>query len=335
MIDQQVESKVIIRLQKLLAMAEKGSGASEAEAELAMAKAQELLAEHNLTMAAVFASGGEDNEKREKTEIKLKHGHGRGAQYNYQRQLMAAIARANFCVPLLRTVDRKWNGTRYTGGLKTHVLVGRESNVIACRMMFDYLNETMERLVPVENGSRLGRTAISWKEGCSQRLCERIEAQATERLRKDRAEREAKAREAATRAQHPGAAPSSSTALVVRLDDLYQREADLNEDARWGYPPGTTERERLESHARWAREEEERKRNPVAVAEPKPETAEEKRDREKWERRWERQRKTEQRRERRAWANKDHDAYFAGQDAGDKIGLDPQIKRGTNAKQLN
>jgi hypothetical protein len=323
-----VSAKIVLRLQKLLAIADKASGASETEMELAMAKAQELLAEHNITMANVFASGGTDDEKREKTEIKLNHGNGRGAMYLYQHRLMKAIAEANFCVHFIRTTDKKWTGKRYTAGIKMHVLLGRESNVIACRLMFEYLNETMERIVPINsNAERLSRSAISWKEGCSDRLVTRIKRQAMDRLRKDREEREAKAKEAAARANHPGSAPSTGTALVIRLDDLYQKEADLNEDARYGYEPGTTERMRLEREARWR---EEAKKAPVVI-EPKPETEKERKAREKedakWQRRWERK-------EQARWDKMDHGAYYKGQEAGDKIGLDPQVKKGSGMKEI-
>jgi len=329
--------KLIKRLQALLALADVSRNSSEREAALAMAKAQELLAEHNLTMASVFSTDASaDVEKREKTEVGgLRHGNGRGAMYKYQHELMYAIASANFCKHFIHTTGQTWNGRRHTAGVKSHVLLGRESNVIACRLMFEYLNETMERLVPIaSNAERLSKSAISWKEGCAHRLIERIEDRAQELERANRKQAEeaaARASEAAARSKHPAAAPSGETfhAPVVLLTDYAQLERDLNQDVYMGWAPGTTAENRREYAA-----ELEARRNAPASVEPeeetppaKPETEAQRRKRMEKEARanrryWERR----ERQEQREYLKRDQRAYRAGQSAGDNIGLDTQVK---------
>lgn len=61
-----------------------------------------------------------------------------------------------------------------------HIFVGRKSNVITAQLMFQYLTQTIEDLVVKEmdltNAERLSRSAMSWKEGAGDRLCERLAA---------------------------------------------------------------------------------------------------------------------------------------------------------------
>src|ERR1035438_3258217 len=79
------------KIKKLLNLAQ---STCEAEATLAMARAQELLAKYNLDYAQVKdadLSGGQPEDKREKTQIN------RSAKYQWQIDLWAAVAEANFC----------------------------------------------------------------------------------------------------------------------------------------------------------------------------------------------------------------------------------------------
>src|SRR4051812_48343500 len=88
---------VINRIQKLMALTE-GRGATEAEAALAASHVQRLLAEHNLSMAHIEASGGSSGAdgKRERTGVNRKQ------VYKWQRELMAALAELNYCKPLTK-----------------------------------------------------------------------------------------------------------------------------------------------------------------------------------------------------------------------------------------
>jgi hypothetical protein len=324
-----LDPKLMARLQKILALAD--NNPNEAEAEAAMAKAQELMAEHNLTMSMVVSAGGAESETRLKSEVKLSHGNGRGAMYQYQRDLMAAIAEANFCFHLIRTVGREFNysTSRWSAGKKMHVLIGRESNVVSATLMFDYLNETMERLVPLDgNSSRLSRSAISWKEGCANRLRDRLRSRTLDLTVKSRAEAEEKrraAREASAAANHPSASPATTANALVILDlgDVFSTERDLNMDLYYGYEPGTTARERKERAAkREAQVQTEIHEKPMS---PKEKAKAEERARKYWER--------EDRKEQAKWDRKDLSAYFSGQKAGDKIGLDRQVDK-TETKKI-
>jgi hypothetical protein len=78
-----MENKLIQRIQKLLALAAEGSGASEAEANSAMEKAQAIMNEHNLTLATIAATGGKGSEARAKEAMDGQ------AMFDYQRNLMA------------------------------------------------------------------------------------------------------------------------------------------------------------------------------------------------------------------------------------------------------
>lgn len=77
--------------------------------------------------------------------------------------------------------DRNMYHRAVDGRRKTthkHIFVGRKGNVVTAQLMFQYLTQTIEDLVVVEmnltNAQRLSRSAMSWKEGAADRLCERL-----------------------------------------------------------------------------------------------------------------------------------------------------------------
>jgi hypothetical protein len=319
------QESVIRRIQKLLAL---GQSPNEAEANLAMARAQELLAKHNLEAAmvkdAVVAGGTvQVEEKREKTRIS------RSAQYKWQQSLWKAIAEANFCwYSIIEVFEGKRGvGRKSKVPVKRHLVIGTESNVMAVRMMGEYLEDTLERLVVTDAGytnqSRMSRAAISWKTGCADRLEERIRQQAEGRKAKSDA------------ARPEGAA--GGTALVLR--DVYQREYAANYDVRYG--AGAYARKLL-SDAEWEAGREAREAQAQAEREQaerdwieylKTETPAQKKAREREE--------TRQRiRDEKAWARRvnsyhnqrdreaskiDGEAYRAGKRAGDGISLNAQV----------
>ena len=178
---------IIRKIQKLLALGKRGG--TEAEASAAMDMAQDLLAKYNLDLALVENTAVEGGtvvveEKREKTKVD------RSAMYGWQRDLMKRIAESNFC--WYWTMDcREPKGKPDASGyqeyksVKRHVILGRETNVAAVRFMYEYLAETLEALMPFPSKDRLSRSAISWREGASERLAERIEAKAREMKRSE------------------------------------------------------------------------------------------------------------------------------------------------------
>jgi hypothetical protein len=206
-----------------------------AEASAAAAKAQKLMLEHNLTMATLAASGSSSDAeggKRAKDAVKGK------AMYEYQQQLMATIARVNFCYVEIQT-KWSWNGRGHKIQKVGYNLIGREANVIAATNMFDYLNASCERLafdfIGGDNTQRMSKAAVSFKQGVADRLRQRVMDRHDEALRAQRT--------AATAAN--ATAASTGTGLAIILEDYAQKEEDFNTDLRLEREPGTTERLRL------------------------------------------------------------------------------------------
>lgn len=343
-----MSEKIITLINKLLALSKDG-GATEAEAALAAEKAQELMTEHNLSMATVEAAGGDSGEGG----VRVKDGLNHRQVYNWQKQLMAHVAELNFCHCMLRYEQRNgyYNPTKVFNGYQ---LIGRAANVASTRVMFEYLLQTINRVAkghldPKEFFTRFGH---SFKEGMADRIVERLQ----ERRRHEVEEQEKKAREANVRAQHPS---SAGNALVVVLKDFVQDETDLNNDMVKGWEPGTTSRNRRKSEERqvkWAAEQEAKRialraewvaRDPTLgddwlyylergydldfvrkLMKPdpaKPETERQKLKREERERNERNERNREWSKYQRENARLDQRGYAAGIQAGDNVGLDRQM----------
>lgn len=337
-----MDKSIILRIQKLLALGAEGSGASEAEANSAMEKAHAIMSEHNLTVATIQATGEKGSETRKK------EGMDGQAMFDYQRDLMARIAEANYCyVSIIYKYTKR--GAKGAG----YQLIGTESNVATSKVMFEYLMQTINRLVMDEIGNdyrkRMSRWAISWCTGCANRLGERI----MERHQNYLAEQKKKAKEAETAARHPSS--PSHGALVVVMEDYARKEADLNADFRNGLEPGTTAARREEREASAIQLKQQKFAKAVAsgfdhkVAEafaeyffktiqdahdwvyPKPQSAAEK---EKDEKRWEREDRKEKNRRDKEMNKRNWTAYGKGSEAGSKIGLDAQVSKAADRKAI-
>jgi len=303
-----IDRKTLDKIRKLMNLAKDGA-ATEGEASVAMEKARLIMANNNLSMAQLEASGkaGGEGSNRLKTGVKGK------ALYKYQQSLMRTIADTNFCAVLVDSVyrNRRHMDVGYT-------IVGREANVVGVINMFGYLNASLERIVTPHlesNSQRLSRWAVSFKEGAAQRLAERLRERHQEAL----AEQSAKAR-AQRDAQASSSDNSVSGALVVVMEDFAQAEADANLEHRMGWEPGEAATRRAQGEARAAeykRQEEERRAN-LTEEEREAEDAARAKDWAKWEKQWERETNN-------FWKNKDQDAYFQGREAADQIGLDSQV----------
>lgn len=297
--------KISERIKKLLALAK--GGTTEGEASAAMAKVQELLADYNLTMAQVESSTQTTDTTAQVADApRTKDKYEKSALYKYQRRLMRVIADCHFCLYWTgETYDYK-NGRRLTR--YHHVLVGREANVATARVLFDYLNSTIEKLATAEYPVplNLSKAALSWKEGCADRLCDRLYDR---KIDADQAQAETVKKAQQT----PEAA---TTSALMLLTDVRHNEDDLNRDFLCGYKPGETAANR----AKWELEAAKVKTEPKE--EPKPLTDKEKAKQEEANRKyWERWEKKQQ----KARAAKDWDAYFAGNNKGQEIGLDTQV----------
>jgi hypothetical protein len=307
--EQKVDRSVIERILKTLALANDPS-AAEGEAATAADMVQRLLSKYNLTMAELEMAGGSTQDAK-----RVKDQHKGKAAYKYQRSLMAVLAELNYCHVLIR---REYRGNRAMD--VGYVLIGREVNVIVVRQLFEYLNKAVERAVEPHldgNHQRLSKWAITFKEGATERLIQRLRVQHYERQA-----------EQSKAARQTNAANTTGTGLVVVMEDFAQREKDLNTDLRWGYEPGTTERNRLQAALR--REEWLRQQETLVRQEPTPKETKaqrearerrEQRDQERWNRRWEREEDA-----RRAKENST--AFRAGRRAGETINLDPQVQAG-------
>lgn len=229
--DQNIDPKVIAKIKKMLALATHGT-ATEGEANNAAEMAQRIMLENNISMAQIDGHSSEpEGSKRTKSRDDG------NAKYAFQRELMVACAAVNFVYQEVR-YDHKGVYPKAVG----YTLIGREANVVACKMLFEYLFNTIDRLgldyVGGDERLQYGIPANSFKEGCSARLAERLR----ERHRNALAEQARKAREANVAARHPS---NAGTALVVVMDDYAQDELDHNEDLRLNRPEGATAHKRL------------------------------------------------------------------------------------------
>jgi Protein of unknown function (DUF2786) len=326
----EISDSVVRKIQLLLKLAERTEG-NEVEAAAAMGKAQELLAQYNLDLSTVqdkVVAGGSNTPeaamaKRDYAKVS------RSAMYNWQRKLVRAIAEANYCRYWVEeTQETRWNRLC---NVKRHKVLGRLVNTTAVLIMTDYLMETIERLVPYRGKEKLGRSAISWREGCAARLIERIQEKA----------------EAMRTADYASQGEAAySTAIAVR--NMASQEEIGNYDFING--KGAWAR-RLENQAKWAEDSkqwaaqrEERDAKELAELEAKLalETPEQKIKRLRREakaeeasarysaRYWDRQ----DRKAEREAARRDHSAYAAGTRTAEKIGLDGQLKAARANKQL-
>lgn len=304
---------VIKKIQALFNMAGRlanHDGASnEAEAQLAMAKAQELLTKYNLDMATINNAG--KGEGREKRIVK------NSAMYKWQQELWSQIASANFCWHFLTTQYEPYNKRvkNYDGTTRVeeakrkvqrHRIVGRTSNVVAVELMGQYLCETIERVLPYANKDRLSKSALSWRQGCSDRLRTRIHDDYVKARAQDKT----------------ATAEGNATALTLRSIDDKEYEATYD----FLYGEGAYAKSKAH-YAKHVAESEERERQ--RAVELANETPAQKRAREKREAAEKKRSEAASRRFHKKLNerlnNTDWDAYQAGEKTGSEISLNRQI----------
>lgn len=330
---EQVSDAVVRKIQLLLNLAQRPG--TEEEGVAAMARAQEILAKYNLDLSVVqdkvVAGGTAAREAESKRGEQLIS---RSAMYNWQQKLVRTVAQANFCVywvsevkeartvftEKLREQAEDWDlhvsktdNPYRTRKVKRHTVLGRLVNTTAVNIMADYLFDTIERLLPFPRKQMLSQEAVYWREGCVDRLCERITAKA----------------EAMKKADYATQGEQAYTTAIM-VADLAKKEEAANYDHRWGAGAWAA---KLQREAEWQakhtdeywaeqerKQEEERKR--LLAAETPEEKAKrerkEQRQRESSERRWEREY------EKRS-AKINSSAFRAGRVAGDSINLDGQL----------
>jgi len=232
------QRKVIERVQKLLRLARDG-GATEAEANLAMDRAQSMMLEHGLEMATIESAGGE-GEGREKAQTR-----GR-AHKKWMREVMLALSEAYFVTAVVQEHRDQHGRLR-----PSWTLIGRVSGVTTVRLMHEYVMKTVSRTVREQShsGDEL------FMEGMGTRVADRIRERHRAALEEQRvaAEKQHRAEEERRRS---GAA---STALVPVLEDYARRERELNQDMLDGLPPGTITARRAAREAADEKKREERR----------------------------------------------------------------------------
>lgn len=234
-----MEESILERIKKLMALAD--SAANQHEAALAANRMQALLQEHNLTRAEVESHARDNEPESPLTAQRESLTHERSAMYTYQADLMSTVAKGNFCMHAVIVKSIPDPNGRYirrsddvrVRKAKVHMVIGRSDNVAVTITMYDYLIETMNRLLPFEGSERRSTDARLWLAGCAESLCDRLTSQRTKR---EREEQLASRR----RANTPG---------LVLLKDVYATEQELNLDFCKGLAPGTTTKQRLEDEA--------------------------------------------------------------------------------------
>ncbi len=166
-----VGEDIAVKIQKLLAQAQSGD---EHEAALAMKFAQALMRKHNLDWAAIKDSASTTQDAREKVQVD------RAARFAYQRLLWKTLAKVNYCWysvidiwPEKAEQEKvEFRDYTYRAGTpkKRHSILGRRSNVLMVQTMGIYLEDTMSRLTSAMRGGAV----INWKNGCVDRLVERL-----------------------------------------------------------------------------------------------------------------------------------------------------------------
>lgn len=308
----QVDSKIIERIKKLLALA--NNNPNEAEAAAAMAKAQELLEAYNLDAAVV---GDRDNARKDTKK--------KGGLYSWQRKLWDAVAKLNFCYYV--SIKGLARGSSYE-----HRLIGSHANVIATEMMAQYLQDTVERLAQKwakDNAykSVFVREAIAYREGMvlrlSTKLNERREAIVSEARRKEQERKRDEAR------------ADIVTGNELTILDVISSEEDFNNDYLNGWEMGTTARNRAEREARqkaweeeyWAKEN---AKSPEQKAREKAELDAWYENYQKKQARKEARRKNTQPRERKMTAEEGRaslGSFREGYSDGANINIDQQINK--------
>lgn len=303
--------KVLQQIQKLLNLANKNTNPHEAAQ--AAAKAQALLEEWNLDVAAL-ENVADPSGRREDEKVK-------GGFYKWQRELWRSVSDLHFCLYFITEIwdpNKSTPNTRYyqTKGayVKRHRLVGRTVNVCATMHLAMYLEQAIEAQVNERTrGARsqaFSNWAVSFRTGAAASLIERLEERRQERVE-----------QATERAATAAAAAGASTSTALTLEDVAKREEDANNDFLYGEGWSAKQaaqraayaeenRQRREAYTQWAAE------NPE---EAQAQEAERRMEHAKW---------LHRHRSRgggTARDNLDYGAYRTGVQAGRNISIDPQI----------
>jgi hypothetical protein len=322
-----ISDSVVRKIQLLLNLASRPEG-NEVEAAAAQARAMEILAQYNLDLATVQDKVVAGGTAAIAAEAKRDYARSdRSAMYKWQQTLVRTVTEANFCRYWVEEVRTERYGRSMLA--KRHKVLGRLVNTTATMVMVDYLLEAIERCIPYTGRERLSSAGVMWREGCAERLCERITAKA-EAMRK------------ADYATQGEAAYSTA----IQVADLARKEAAGNYDFLNGEGAWARKLAReAESEKYWTPEAcalRKAAREAELAAARALESTEQRIEREKREakeakraeRASERYARSYYAREDREAARRSSAAYRAGQRQGSEIGLDSQVGAGSKSKEL-
>lgn len=298
-----------------------------AERDAFAAKAQELLAKHNLDSATVEGARGGTG-RREQALVD-------GGFYSFHRDLWRAVAQLNFCHwwsqkyltdekveqpnQVRNAGTRTYLGRRWVRAQRRrHALVGRAVNVRVTIGMAQYLLQAVERALrerlagdpDVAQHNAASNWAWSFRKGCAMGIIEKLEDRREAQLAKER-----QAQRRAERAAH-GASASTAVTLASYTKSEEEANADFVHGEGWSARQAARRAER-------AAEREEVLRAWTQWCEDNPEEA--RKQREKWNKRDDRN--AAGRRGRFSSGPKDatdYGALYAGKDAAKAIGIDQQ-----------
>lgn len=341
---QPVQDSIVRKIQLLLNLGSRSQG-NEAEAAAAMAKAQELLAQHNLDLATVqdkvVAGGTAEREQETKRDYAVTK---RSAMYKWQQNLVRAIAEANFCAYWVTEVNEKKyvppskrklpdyhydKGGKATLRVKRHQVLGRVANTTAVMIMTDYLLDTIERLLPYPQNERLSADANLWREGCADRLVERIRAKAEAMRTPDYARQGEAAYCTAIQVADLAKKEEAGNYDFIHGEGAWARR--LAREAEYNSPAAIALRKESEELA--AKKEAERLANETP-AERIKRLKKEAADDAYWERYWAREDARDARDSARRSARRCTGAYRAGHRKGAEIGLNDQLDKGKETPKL-
>lgn len=333
MIEQLPSQDIMARIQKLLNLAARNN--SQEEAASAAAKAQQLLAEYNLTEEAVSNAVDKDGKRAEEF---ISSGY-----YKYQRYVWTSVAELNFCLCWCQDVyvkkraylyqqsrhtaagdDRGERGIREVRQTQMR-LIGRKVNVTATIALVKYLLGAIERVTRehIQGSETQTRSnwAMSFRQGIATSLYRRLRDEREKLHAKEKVEqwKREQAEDAAGRA-------GVSTSRAVSIASFTKTEEDANMDFVMGEgwsaqkaaaraAEAEQRRQEMEAYTKWAADHPEEARKQAEQS----------------------RQKSKQRQSRRRGAayrddGIDTSAYYAGQDAGKSIGLDIQVDSGRRSK---
>lgn len=280
------DETILRRVQALLALARNNSSSEEAEA--AAAKAQELIALYNLDLTR---SGVTDRNRKKEAFS--------GGLYKWQRTIWRQVAAMHYC--LYDCQKGLTKGAKYE-----HILIGRQHNAASAKVLAEYLEQAINRLVIEKFGNDprvyFSREANAYREGLADTLNYRLWLKRQDHKREER--------EKAERARQP----SDGRALIVTLEDVEREEQWANLDAAYGREPGYHKAQDLAFKARQEARRQWEAENPEEAA------AEQKRVDEEYAAWQAKQPKRKPKAEKRRLQT-----YYAGLEDGEQIGLDRQI----------